>query len=237
MTLRPFVSLCPAQRYEGSFYVTVIPEGFVKHWLRLVPDALNSCEMGIAPVTISRESISYRILKKHINDKAILWLLERIIVSFHTQRDTGLPLGNLTSQLFVNIYMNEFDQFMKHKLKAKHYIRYADDFVVFSHDKNDLESLLPSIKLFLNEQLKLELHPNKVSIETLASGVDFLGWVHFPTHRVLRTVTKRRMVRRIRETNGEKETAKSCLGLLRHGNTWKVQEQINAIVARLQNVV
>src|SRR3989338_6328626 len=71
------------------------------------------------------------ILKKYIPDENILWLLEEIIESF----SPGLPLGNLTSQLFVNIYMNEFDQFAKHKLKAKYYIRYADDFVIYSKDR------------------------------------------------------------------------------------------------------
>jgi hypothetical protein len=86
--------------------------------------------------------------------------------------------------------MNEFDQFVKHKVKAKYYIRYADDFVIFSQDRNWLEVILREVKIFLWERLKLELHPQKVSIATLASGADFLGWVHFPDHRVLRTVTK-----------------------------------------------
>ena len=70
-----------------------------------------------------------KILAECIPDKNILWLLRNIIDSFHVKSDVGLPLGNLTSQLLVNIYMNEFDQFMKHKLKTEYYIRYADDFV------------------------------------------------------------------------------------------------------------
>ena len=75
------------------------------------------------------------ILQKHIVDQDILWLLNQIISSFHTKQGKGLPLGNLTSQLLVNIYMNEFDQFVKHELKQKYYIRYADDFVLSSHKK------------------------------------------------------------------------------------------------------
>ncbi len=122
------------------------------------------------------QNILLLILKKHIADEKIIWLLERIISSFHTTRiGVGLPLGNLTSQLFVNIYMNEFDQFMKRELKVKYYIRYADDFVIFSQDKEYLENILLEIGIFLNEKLHLNLHPNKVFIQTLSSGVDFLG--------------------------------------------------------------
>lgn len=110
----------------------------------------------------------------------------------------GLPLGNLTSQLLINIYMNEFDQFVKRELKAKHYIRYADDFVIFHESKEHLQNLIPQISEFLAWKLKLSLHPHKVSIKTLASGVDFLGWVHFPHHQVLRTTTKKRVFKKTR---------------------------------------
>ena len=133
------------------------------------------------------------ILQNRIQDKEVILLLENIITSFETKSGKGLPLGNLTSQLLVNVYMNEFDQFIKHRLKAKYYLRYADDFVVLSSDREYLENMLQHIQQFLAEKLMLQLHPHKVSISTVASGVDFLGWVHFPHHRVLRTVTKRRV--------------------------------------------
>ena len=138
-------------------------------------------------------------------------------------RGVGVPLGNLTSQLFVNVYMNEFDQFVKHTLKAKYYIRYADDFVVLSEDRDHLEKLIPQIERFLWERLQLKLHPDKMYIKTIASGVDFLGWVHFPDHRVLRTATKRRMLARMAE-HPAPETIASYRGLLRHGNAKKLQE-------------
>ena len=130
------------------------------------------------------------ILRIYIPDADILWLLDQVISSFYsTGPGKGLPLGNLTSQLLANIYMNEFDQFVKHRIKARHYIRYADDFSIFSEDRDWLEALMPKIAAFLKYKLKLELHPHKVSIGTFASGVDFLGWVHFGDHRVLRTAT------------------------------------------------
>jgi len=170
------------------------------------------------------------ILSKTVFDTDILWLLDTVIDSFETpnpiyaiaEMKKGLPLGNLTSQLLVNIYMNEFDQFVKRELKVKYYIRYADDFVILQNDKIYLETILPKISQFLEEKLKLQLHPDKVFIKTLASGTDFLGWVHFPRHRVLRTTTKRRMFKNLQK-NYSKETIASYLGMLKHGDTYKLK--------------
>ncbi|MDP3999766.1 MAG: reverse transcriptase domain-containing protein [bacterium] len=165
--------------------------------------------------------ILMRALYRGIADKYILWILNEVIRSF----PKGLPLGNLTSQLLVNIYMNELDQFIKHKLKAMYYIRYADDFVILSQNKDWLENQIKPIQDFLSEKLRLELHPNKIVIKTLSSGVDFLGWVNFFDHRVLRTATKRRMLKRIKENPAE-ATINSYLGLMRHGNTGKLKRKI-----------
>ena len=126
--------------------------------------------------------------------------------------------------------MNEFDQFVKHQLKATYYVRYADDFVFLSDSKNELEELLPYIIVKL-ASLKLQLHPDKLSITTFSSGVDFLGWVHFPHHRVLRTATKQRMFRRLEEQRGSKEeeaTKQSYVGMLSHGNTYKLQRKVTS---------
>lgn len=161
----------------------------------------------------------------HRLDADTLWLVEEIIRSFHSGTPgVGLPLGNLTSQLFVNAYLNEFDQFVKHTLKTKYYLRYADDFIILSVDRFTLEKLLPHIQLFLRERLGLDLHPRKVFIRTFASGIDFLGWVHFPDYRRLRTTTKRRLLKRVRE-RPTSETIASYRGLLKHGNAWKVRRE------------
>jgi retron-type reverse transcriptase len=176
-----------------------------------------------------------RILKKHITDINTFWLLSQVIDSFNSiyamayMRKVGLPLGNLTSQLLVNVYMNEFDQYVKHVLKKKYYIRYADDFVILSHDKKQLEEVLPIIENFLRNTLKLSMHPQKVSIATLASGVDFLGWVHFPSHRVLRTTTKNRMLKNLSLQIQNKHVVNSYLGLLQRGNTQKLVRHIHHI--------
>ncbi|MBU0683521.1 MAG: reverse transcriptase/maturase family protein, partial [Candidatus Omnitrophica bacterium] len=97
------------------------------------------------------------ILKKHTVDSETIWLLSQVIDSFNTEEKIGdgLPLGNLTSQLLVNIYMNEFDQFIKHKLKIACYLRYADDFIILHENKQILINLLPQISNFLEKELNL----------------------------------------------------------------------------------
>jgi len=192
--------------------------------------------------------ILLNILHEYIPDGNVVWLMENIIGSFSStptpsqsppraggeDLKIGLPLGNLTSQLFVNIYMNKFDQFMKHKLKAGYCVRYCDDFVVFSEDKERLENIIASIKIFLKKKLRLELHPDKVFIKTLGSGMDFLGMVNFFDHCVLRTATKRRMLRKIKEKKfllredliSEEvfsQTFQSYLGILRHCRGYKTE--------------
>ncbi len=189
------------------------------------------CDIRKFFASINHETL-IRILRDRITDQRLLALLANIIDSFCSTpcstpsvAQRGLPLGNLTSQLLVNTYMNEFDQFVKHTLKTKYYIRYADDFMILSDDKQHLIEILRYIVVFLRKQLKLELHPNKVSIGTLTSGVDFLGWVHFSSHRVLRTSTKRRMLRALAE-NRKPERIVSYIGMLSHGNAHKLHKQI-----------
>lgn len=168
-----------------------------------------------------------KILEKYISDNMVKVLLKNVIDSFDNSKiGKGLPLGNLTSQLLANVYMNEFDRFIKHELKEKYYVRYADDFVIMSMDRGCLLKSLEKIKYYLYIKLSLELHPNKISINTLASGIDFLGWVHFPDHKVLRTSTKKRMFKKIKQKQGDTETVQSYLGLLKHGNANKIINKI-----------
>ncbi len=174
------------------------------------------------------QQILLDIVAHHIADKDLVDLLAEIIGSFNSGKEgVGLPLGNLTSQLLVNVYMHTFDDFVKRRLKAKHYIRYGDDFVILSRDKAWLESILPIVRSFLWDELHLTLHPDKVSIGTVSAGIDFLGWVHFANHRVLRTTTKRRMFRRVAGLKEEDPSVQSYLGLLSHGNTEKLRLEVS----------
>ena len=173
------------------------------------------------------QEILFGILKEKIVDKDIIWLLEKVIFSFNSGVERkGLPLGNLTSQLFANIYLSEFDQFVKHHLKINYYIRYADDFVIMSDDREYLKNLIAPIKEFLFTSLKLDIHPKKVFIRTVSSGVDFLGWVVFPDYKILRQTTKRRMFKKLKENNYKEESFNSYMGMISHGNTKKIRKDI-----------
>ena len=97
-----------------------------------------------------------------------------------------MPLGNLTSQFFANVYLNELDQFVKHELKVKYYIRYVDDFVILHYDKNILIGYKKRINKFLLEKLKLELHPDKSNILILDKGIGFLGFRIFFYHKLIK---------------------------------------------------
>jgi hypothetical protein len=160
-----------------------------------------------------------------------------IISSYHTKPGKGLPIGNVTSQLWTNIYMNAFDQFMKHTLKVKHYIRYTDDFIIVDNSAEKLQLLLPAIKQYLHNDLKLALHPNKVSIRKYTQGIDFLGYVLLPHYRRLRTNTKQRMKRTIdrritlyKQQVATKEslhqTLQSYLGVLSHADTYQLSQSV-----------
>lgn len=177
-----------------------------------------------------------RILGKRIKDADTMWLLSEIVESFTAKYSNlferkGVPIGNLTSQLFANVYMNEFDQFMKHKLRVKNYLRYTDDFVVVSDNRDYLEGLIPPIGKFLEESLTLDLHPNKVTIRKFHQGIDFLGYIVLPHYQQLRTKTKKcilkKLFRRVRDHKQGiisyetvEQSLQSYLGVLSHADTY-----------------
>ncbi len=182
------------------------------------------------------------IIQKRIKDKNTLWLLEEIIESFISSQSNifqrkGLPIGNLTSQLFANIYLNEFDQFVKHELKIKYYCRYTDDFVIVSDNQKILVGLISEIKDFLFARLQLNLHPKKVSIRKFHQGIDFLGYVSLPHYRVLRSKTRERIFRKLKKRVEEykkgiitektlEQSLQSYLGVLTHANGYRVSQEL-----------
>ena len=144
------------------------------------------------------QEILLELIKNKIKDKNALWLIKRIIRSFGQKNKKGIPLGNVISQLFANIYLNELDQFVKHKLKEKYYLRYCDDFIILSEDRGYLVELIGLIRNFINTNLKLNLHQRKIIIRKYSQGIDFLGYVVLPHYKVLRTKTKKRIFKKIK---------------------------------------
>lgn len=209
-------------------------------------NAFKSCFALKCDIKKFFETIDHRILldiiRKRVKDDDALWLLEEIIESLSSKYSTlferkGLPIGNLTSQLFANIYLNEFDQFVKHKLKIKCYVRYIDDFVIVAEDKLYLKNLIVPIRSFLSDKLTLELHPKKITIREFHQGVDFLGYILLPHHRLLRTKTRQRIFKklenRIKEyKNGTiseqtlEQSLQSYLGVLSHANTYRLEQEL-----------
>ena len=187
-------------------------------------------------------SILLSIIRKRIKDADAMWLLEEIIESFISQHSTlferkGLPIGNLTSQLFANIYLNEFDQFVKHKLKVKYYIRYTDDFVIVAGNKRHLENLIVPVRSFLSDNLALELHPKKITIRKFHQGIDFLGYIVLPCCRLLRTKTRQRIFKKLKKRIDEykngvvskqtlEQSLQSYLGVLSHADTYKLGQEL-----------
>lgn len=164
-----------------------------------------------------------------------MWLIESILGGFEKSPGKGLPLGNVTSQLFANMYLNEFDQFVKHVLREKYYFRYCDDFIILGTDKSHLESIISDIRNFLSTKLKLELHPNKIEIRKLRQGIDFLGYVILSNARIMRTSTQNRIIKKVmRDAN--KNSLESYLGILSHCRAKKTRDFLLKIKSTLERL-
>lgn len=149
----------------------------------------------------------------------------------------GLPIGNLTSQLFANIYLNELDQFVKHTLHVRWYGRYMDDFLVIHPDKTYLRNIEKEIRTFLTEKLRLHVSEKKVIITNVKNGVPFVGYLIFHDHILIRGQTLRRMQRKLRKRRGERKdgiikqpdfyaTINSLTGHFNHANSWHLKDQM-----------
>ena len=193
------------------------------------------------------------ILRKKIADEDLLHVLSVIINCEDTNfglplgadigdvafdellGEVGLPIGNLTSQMFANLYLNELDQFCKHKLHLHYYIRYMDDFVILSPDKEQLRSWLAQIEQFLREELKLEFNP-KTTILAAKNGIDFVGYKHRATHRKVRKDSIKRIKRTIKKCESGKITKEqlqksiqSWTGHAGHADSYNLRKKIETL--------
>lgn len=150
---------------------------------------------------------------------------------YHSKAGCGLPIGNLTSQLFSNVYLNVFDQFMKRRLHCRHYGRYVDDFYVVGADRDWLLSLVPGIRGFLREELGLEFHDGKLRVNSVWHGAEFLGaWLK--PHRVYASrSTVGRMRRKLQVLAHSDQSAwfaslNSYCGVLSHWNNYRLRRRV-----------
>lgn len=171
-----------------------------------------------------------------IKDAGVLALLDRIIDHNGNMPDgVGIPVGNLTSQLFANIYLDALDQFIKHELGVEAYIRYMDDFVILSPDKEQLRSWLARIEQFLREELRLEFNP-KTTILAAKNGIDFVGYKHRATHRKVRKDSIKRIKRTIKKCESGKITKEqlqksiqSWTGHAGHADSYNLRKKIETL--------
>lgn len=191
------------------------------------------------------QSISHDILKleirRYISDKALLKILDRIIDHNGIfPPGVGIPVGNLTSQLFANVYLNKLDQFVKHGLKVKYYVRYMDDFIILSEDPAQLRHILAEIENFLHQELRLELNP-KTTILAAKNGINFVGYIHYADHKKIRKAAMRRLKKLLRAfETGEVEleyfdrSVESRFGHMGHADTYQLIRDTREAIKELK---
>lgn len=233
----------------------------LQYWLRQTerkPERYYYLKMDISKYFYRVDhEILLKILGRRIKDKRLLNLLERIINCENTKfglpmgkepdevevedrlGNKGMPIGNLTSQMFANIYLNEVDQYAKHELGLHYYIRYMDDIIILHHDKKYLAQVKEDLRIFLDENLRLNLN-NKTAIRPCSMGIDFVGFRIWATHRRLKKKTalkiKRNMKRYVTKVAAGKESREkmeraiaSYRGILSHCNSYGLRQNLNTL--------
>lgn len=186
------------------------------------------CDIQKFFVSVNHE-ILYQLLEKQISCSKVKTLIRNIIQSFSVTPGTGIPLGNLTSQLFANVYLHELDWFVKQKLGIKYYLRYCDDFILLTDSPKQCQSLTDQLDDFLKTQLHMNLHPNKVHIRTWNQDVDFLGYISLPYATILRPSTTRRALRCVTSDN-----ISSYLGLCKHADAFEIERHLKNTTTKTQ---
>lgn len=233
----------------------------LQYWLRQTerkPEPYYYLKMDISKYFYRVDhDILLQILKRRIKDERLLDLLEKIINCESTKfglplgkepdevevsdrlSDKGMPIGNLTSQMFANIYLNEVDQYAKHELGLHYYIRYMDDIIILHHDKKYLAEVKELIRIFLDENLRLNLN-KKTAIRPCSMGIDFVGYRIWTTHRRLKKKTAvkikrnlKRQIERVRAGEESKErldrSVASYRGILSHCNSYGLRQSLNEL--------
>lgn len=163
-----------------------------------------------------------QLLRRKFKDNDLLWLLDEIIDSA-----PGVPIGNYLSQYFANFYLTYFDHWIKEVKRVKYYYRYADDLVILSNDKQQLHQLLAEIKEYLSVNLKLTVKENYQIFPVSARGIDFVGYVMYHTHTLMRKSIKQSFARAVKKNKSASSIA-SYLGWAKHCNSINLKRKLIA---------
>ena len=167
-------------------------------------------------------TILFRFIKGEVECSMTISIIQEIISSFDIDaHKKGIPLGNITSQIFANIYLHILDMYIKEELRCRFYIRYNDDLVIISNNEKELEKIKNKIMDFVYKTLKLNIPIEKTSIRKVSWGIDFLGYVILPNTVLLRDKTKGKMYEKINKLN-----INSYFGLLKHCNSYNLRQKI-----------
>lgn len=177
-----------------------------------------------------------KLIRKYISCEKTLILLDKIVDSYSEEDGDGIPIGNLTSQIFANLYLNELDHFVVDM--GLNYFRYMDDFLIIEPDKEKLIKARDAICEFVKQELKLELHPSKQLLQRTSLGIDFCGYNIFAGRTILRKKTVRRFVRRFKGRQKKIEKLERELGgLLAPELNPELGERIQTLKADLEHSV
>ena len=239
-----FLEPCYVPKFINTSYACLKERGMHRAAL-YVKDTMKHCkikwdEYYILKMDVAKyfdninKKILLKILERNIKDPDLMWLIKEIL--YANKREKGLEIGNYTSQMFANIYLNEVDQYIKHKLKVKYYCRYLDDSIVIVRTKKEAKEILEKIKKYLKENLELELN-QKTQIFKNKQGVNFCGYKINEYRMKLRDKGKRKLKKKVKklkeEIQKENLTSKQAkkylaghLGYIKYANNYNLLNKI-----------
>ena len=239
-----FLEPCYVPKFINTSYACLKERGMHRAAL-YVKDTMKHCkikwdEYYILKMDVAKyfdninKKILLKILERNIKDPDLMWLIKEIL--YANKREKGLEIGNYTSQMFANIYLNEVDQYIKHKLKVKYYCRYLDDSIVIVRTKKEAKEILEKIRKYLKENLELELN-KKTQIFKNKQGVNFCGYKINEYRMKLRDKGKRKLKKKVKklkeEIQKENLTSKQAkkylaghLGYIKYANNYNLLNKI-----------
>jgi hypothetical protein len=257
------------RKNKGSHVATKFLKKFTRKASKNFSQPAHYLQVDVSAFFMSlKKDILLRKIAEHLKNQEILWLAKKIILHnptknyykkgdlnlfflippnkslFSVPKGQGLPIGNLTSQFFANIYLNALDQFIKHDLKAKYYLRYVDDLVIIHQDPQQLKVWKTKISLFLEKELQLKLHPKKSVQQSIYKGINFVGFVVKPGYTLIRRKVVCNLKEKLQKFNQDTiqnsakisqecllkitATVNSYYGQFQHANTLNLRKSIYA---------
>jgi RNA-directed DNA polymerase len=232
--LRKFVR-STASGEGGGWYLQLDIRNFFNSIHRPTLYAMLKPRVAAAGLSVDAQRVTHALLRYPVSRQGVVHRstsAERARVPLHKRLENapagcGLPIGNLSSQFFANVYLDRLDQFVKHTLKAPRYVRYVDDFVLVHRDREQLVEWGASIKRFLRNELRLELKVDAAP-RPLSSGIDFLGYVVYPAHTRVRRRVVRHAFAAVYQANLDQlaPVLASYLGHFSHANAFRLRERL-----------